>query len=383
MNLNLVVWWVCCKFAAGITRKLTNKMEKLNGSYNTQSTNQLLSAPTKRIEYIDAMRGFTMILVVLAHIAIYCMDLEGVPKYHSYLRIFRMPLFFFISGFVLYKDGVVWNLQHIGKFLKKKFSVQIISTAIFFTIAVYISKGSFIGCITESTKGGYWFTYTFFIYFLFYSILRFVFRKKEDYAILVVAAFFYVINWPPLYEAIPLSDCVKNTLCIELWYYFCFFLIGTLVKKHFGVVQQMLDKDVFLMVCVLLFFLLNIFSALVPGNGIIGVVASFCTRMSGILLVFSFFRKNQSWFTQEKRIGRSLQYIGRRTLDIYLLHYFFLPKHMSQIVTIFRDFPMPAIEFVYSLVVALIVIAFCLIISNVIRLSPTLAYLLFGARKEK
>lgn len=358
-------------------------MENLKGTYNTPSTNHLSPAPTKRIEYIDAMRGFTMILVVLAHIATFCVDLEGAPKYHSYLRIFRMPLFFFISGFVLYKDGVVWNLQHIGKFLKKKFSVQIISTAIFFTIALYISNATFTEWITDSAKGGYWFTYTLFVYFVFYSIIRFIFRKKEDYVILIVAAFFNVINWPPLYNAIPFSDCVKNTLGIELWHYFCYFLIGTLVKKHFGVVQQMLDKDAFLMVCILLFFLLNIFSAFVPYNGIIGVVSSFCKSMSGILIVLGFFRKNQAWFTQEKRIGRSLQYIGRRTLDIYLLHYFFLPKQMSQVVTIFRDFPMPAIEFVFSLVVALIVIAFCLIISNVLRLSPTLAHLLFGARKEK
>ena len=347
------------------------------------SVNQLLSMPTKRIEYIDAMRGFTMILVVLAHVATFCMGLEGVPQYHPYLRIFRMPLFFFISGFVLYKDGVIWNLQHIGKFLKKKFMVHIIPTAIFFTIAVYISQASFIEKMTASSKAGYWYTYTLFIYFVFYSIIRFVFRNKEDYAILVFATFFYIINRSTLYDAIPLSDCVKNTLGIEKWYYFCFFLIGTLVKKHFGVVQKILDKDVSLMVCALLFFLLNIFSDFVPNNGIIGIVSSFCNRMSGILIVFAFFRKNQSWFTQEKRIGRSLQYIGRRTLDIYLLHFFFLPKQMSQIVTVFRDFPMPVIEFVWSLVVALIIIAFCLIISNVLRLSPTLAHLLFGVKKEK
>lgn len=339
--------------------------------------------PTKRIEYIDALRGFTMILVVLTHVATFCLDLKGIPMYHTYLRQFRMPLFFFISGFVMYKEGVIWNLKHIGGFLRKKFVVQILSTAVFFALAIYINKGNFISNITDSAKGGYWFTYTLFVFFTLYSIIRFVFRKHEDYIILVAAAFFYVINWPPLYGAIPLSDCAKSTLGIEQWYYFCFFLIGTLTKKHFDLVQKLLDKDIILIVCILLYFLLNICQSEPLKNGLLGVITSFCVRMSGVIITFAFFRTNKAWFTQEKRIGRSLQYIGRRTLDIYLLHYFFLPKQMSQVVTAFRDYPMPALELVFSLIIALIVIAFCLLISNVIRLSPTLAHWLFGVKKKQ
>ena len=56
---------------------------------------------------------------------------------------------------------------------------------------------------------------------------------------------------------------------------------------------------------------------------------------------------------------------------------------MSQVVSVFRDNPMPALEFVFSLIIALIVIAFCLLISNVIRLSPTLAHWLFGVKKKQ
>lgn len=62
---------------------------------------------TKRIEYIDALRGFTMILVVLQHVATFGWELPlGAPNIHTYLAQIRMPLFFFISGFVLYKASV-------------------------------------------------------------------------------------------------------------------------------------------------------------------------------------------------------------------------------------------------------------------------------------
>lgn len=56
----------------------------------------------KRFEYIDAMRGFTMLLVVCAHVATYSYQTDLVT-FHAAFSTFRMPLFFFISGFILYK----------------------------------------------------------------------------------------------------------------------------------------------------------------------------------------------------------------------------------------------------------------------------------------
>ena len=75
---------------------------------------------TKRIEYIDAMRGFTMLLVVYSHILVFSyentliydlhaggLNLIGAGEgnaltFNSLFVLFRMPLFFFISGFIIY-----------------------------------------------------------------------------------------------------------------------------------------------------------------------------------------------------------------------------------------------------------------------------------------
>ena len=54
---------------------------------------------TKRIEYIDAMRGFTMILVVFAHICHFCLD-DSRMGYNSVFIIFRLPCFFMLSGWL-------------------------------------------------------------------------------------------------------------------------------------------------------------------------------------------------------------------------------------------------------------------------------------------
>ena len=66
----------------------------------------------KRIEYIDALRGLTMILVVIAHINSYTFKAENVFEYTSltgFLSLFRMPLFFFVSGYIAYKPAVFFD----------------------------------------------------------------------------------------------------------------------------------------------------------------------------------------------------------------------------------------------------------------------------------
>ena len=63
----------------------------------------------KRIEYIDAMRGFTMILVVYSHIIFFGYNDDSILSFNSFFVNFRMPLFLFISGWVLYKAGRVWD----------------------------------------------------------------------------------------------------------------------------------------------------------------------------------------------------------------------------------------------------------------------------------
>ena len=68
-----------------------------------------------RLEWLDALRGFTMILVVAYHVAEMGF---GESWRHSssmpFLVLFRMPLFFFVSGFLAYRASQVWNLSNLG-----------------------------------------------------------------------------------------------------------------------------------------------------------------------------------------------------------------------------------------------------------------------------
>ena len=67
-----------------------------------------------RIHYIDALRGFTMLLVVFAHVLTFGFGMQ--KSFLSELFItFRMPMFFFISGFIGYKAIDRWMLGFTHK----------------------------------------------------------------------------------------------------------------------------------------------------------------------------------------------------------------------------------------------------------------------------
>ena len=77
-------------------------------------------------------------------------------------------------------------------------------------------------------------------------------------------------------------------------------------------------------------------------------------------------------------IGRSLQYIGRRTLDIYLLHFLFLPN-LPGVGNFFdvnrHNFIM---DITLSVIIGLVIIGFSIITSNILRISPLFKKYLFG-----
>ena len=96
------------------------------------------------------------------------------------------------------------------------------------------------------------------------------------------------------------------------------------------------------------------------------------------MITFPFFRQNQNAFSKNNQFGAVMQFIGRRTLDIYLLHYFVLPWGIKG----FPDFLAnnPLMSYYTSSALAILVMFVCLLISTVLRVHPSMGYYLFGAK---
>ena len=344
----------------------------------------------QRIEYLDAMRGLTMILVVLSHIVFF--GLGNINwAFNDFFCSFRMPLFFFISGFLFFKHNRQWDYITIKSFIAKKFLVQIIPTCIFLFLFIYVYNLFELKSL-GSYKLGYWFTITLFEYFLLYIISTKALFYFNNTGYIFITIISLIISFSSfLYgnyhqgtgriEDSVLWELSLSAIGFVNFKYYCFFMFGTLTKQYFNLFVKFIDNQYFIGVVVILFFLFPIFTD--PDLYTYNFVGFFLRGILGVIVIFCFFRNNAIHFNNNHIWGKSLQYIGRRTLDIYLLHYFFLPRDIRDIQVFLNNCNSSLIELFTAFILSLMVIFITLLISNTLMLSPLLAHYLFGVKTNK
>lgn len=340
-----------------------------------------------RIEYIDALRGFTMILVVYHHIAYWCMD-NNELGYNEFFIKFRMPTFFFISGWLFYKANRLWSKEIIWNILRKKFRVQIIPFLFFMLLYMYLFRGPEYQTTFEA-KYGFWFTFSLFQYFIIYIGIEALFNKqqsnKKEFGIML---FMLALSIFTFYYEIMRFDFnlgiwrkILTVLSFSKLKYIFFFWLGTFAKKNFDTFVRLSSNQYVIAISLAIFFLFSIHSKRIwLSNYELRLISFLISGVTGIILVFSFFRKYEVHFSRNTRIGRFLQFIGQRTLDIYLIHYFVLPYHMHSLGTWLTEHHYKPIVLFIMLIIALWIIAISLLISYIIRLSPFLGHYLMGAK---
>ena len=357
-----------------------------------------------RLEWLDALRGFTMIMVVANHILGMGFGMSNkVSSSMQFLVMFRMPLFFFVSGFLAYKAGLIWNGKTLGSLLLKKIRVQTIPTIVFFLFGAAVLGKTFMPTVetwmAQSMKGGYWFTivllYMFIIYYLFCFIenwLQSHFPKIPSWLpitiLFIISLCCYETCYQPRYFAWAAgwkkspSEFMNYSSFNQLFLHFPFFLYGNIVRRYWEQAQRVMDNRWFYPIIIVLV----IFAALDSLKWHTlrmewAIIPLTLARFSLLTIVFMYFRNYHQYFTQRTVVGRSLQYIGRRTLDIYLIHYLFLPN-LPTIGSFFSQYRHNfALDTTISFILALVVIGFSIITSNILRVSPFLKKWLFGRTK--
>ena len=327
-----------------------------------------------------------MLLVVYHHVLLHCVSTEGF-SFNDIFIVFRMPLFFFVSGFVLYNGAKVWDLRFSWQFLKKKFNVQIVSTLIFLLLFDLIFQTPVSDSLFSFVKNGYWFTIALFEYFLLFVLIEYLIyklkQKKWETTLLILFAL-AVVSVPFLSFMMPTlkwEECgLYNLLGVRQLYYFIYFIFGVLVKKYFTYFERYVFNDKSFALLLIVFIFSFIYNYSYNESLLVNIVGKLLEAFSGILIVFSVFRRYSSMFNVDTVVGKSLIYIGRRTLDIYLLHYFFLPHGIVELLL--NKLSDPTSEFIVVAFCAMVTVLICLGISSVIRVSPSLAHLLFGVKKQ-
>ena len=276
------------------------------------------------------MRGFTMFLVVFGHM----MTLgAGIKTYEtslvSFFITFRMPLFFFISGFIAYKAVEFFTVGNYAKRMRYKAFVQLVPTAILFSVYQLAFGKSPLSFFSHGL-GGYWFTLVLFEFFVVYfsvSLLAHYMKRHwlVDVLMLMLCPFlfagFFAVTY--LHVKMPVAcDVMGLDFFCE---YFQFFVVGVLCRKYESVFYRLMKKDGLFTFAVAVFVLSFLAIRMFPTKIPFILTRDIIVRYAGLFTVVGIFVKSADYFNRDGRVSRAMQYVGRRTLDIYLLHYFLIP----------------------------------------------------------
>lgn len=335
----------------------------------------------KRIGYIDAMRGLAMLFVVIGHVMLFSFKDEGNMLFRILSCELQIPLFFMVSGFMM-------RVPELGfwSYIGKKAFLLCVPAAIFMAVYVWKDGADYMAAWVDSNKGGYWFTFSLFQFVVVYAVLKLALRAMklrravESVILLVVSVVvLYASVWcmreEHNYAVIPLLGLVHFKS-------FIYFVAGTLLAEWGILTKSLSDKEikvggVILAACCLL----HVYTYRCGGISYIGSSTLWLAILTftGLMALLMGFRQYESW--SESRIGRMLQTIGCYTLDVYFIHYFFLPRNMGMVGEWFQAHPNPIVEYVLAMAIAAVVIVASLLVGRIIRLSPTLAHWLLAAKK--
>ncbi len=336
-----------------------------------------------RIKYIDAIRAFAILMVVMEHVMNMGFGIVDMPI-NTIFFTFRMPLFFFISGFIAYKSKDKWSQVFYKNLMLKKARIQLIPCVVFFFLYNIVFGNNPLEEFLVYGFGSYWFTFVLFEMFIVYftiSLIGSIYNKDEivNYVLIFISIACFLV-FPLLHE----DTRFTNISCIKLLN-FPFFIFGILSKKHENIFFKLIEKNSFRTVIIvgyIFFLLLNFNDRIEEYNHLLYAAVHWVfVRIFGLLFIFISFWYYREVFNRETVFNKIFLFVGRRTLDIYLLHFFLIPS-VDNILSLNTPYAF-TIQLLIGLILSIIIICICLILSNLIRTSDTLAYWLFGAKKIK
>lgn len=319
-----------------------------------------------RIAYIDALKGLAIILVVWGHIAEKSMGIENMPFNWMY-GSFHMPLFIFLSGLFAYKGMDKTSWKYIWHFLQKK-AVRILLPFIvvggFYSILV---EHSFTAVLTGEF-GGYWFLPALFycmVFGLFQRCLAVRWGGKTKELI------FFILVWG-------IASLVwKAKLPVPYWLaalkMFPYFMAG-----HYFAQYRLLSngclKMQWVQTAAILLYILAMAVSIKTNIHFVNLTGIFA-----IVILLNLFA------THSEVLPKWLSVVGKYSLEIYVLHWFFLPrmhdwgKYLLGQTSFNENLILTAMV---CSIVSVFMIAFCMIVAKIVKQSSILDYLCFGVKKK-
>lgn len=328
-----------------------------------------------RIEYIDHIKGFAILLVVMGHLIDKSLLLES-SFINKIIYTVHMPLFMYLSGLFAYKHIINnLNIKSIFEFVQKKTTRLILP---------YITIGGLYAFFKSENLNqlfiylnGYWFFPTLFmcmIYGLILINISTLFTKKvhEKYACYIDCLLF-IITW-----GLTIISYYKGyTYSIPYFLSFIkmvpFFSLGYFTTRY-EAIQKIVNSNKSFTIALIIYFALLCINIKINFK-IEGLFA--------IIIVQQLFKKFYL------KCPKALSYIGKNSLEIYSIHWFLLPNLMLM-RNLFENTENNIILNNQNLIllicltsiIAVLICYTCIGIANIIKNSNLLSAIIFGNTKS-
>ena len=280
----------------------------------------------------------------------------------KFIYSFHMPLFMFCSGLVFKFENT--SIANSVLVVKKRFMGLILP---------YLGMGAFAYILLDKFAP-YWYLYTLFVFYTITLVIYLIMSKFKWWqgvcgsGCLLILGLLVQILCSKLknHEIVPLLDFSHFGL-------FFFFCLGIVFKKH-----QMFKYcgSKFFSIITVFFFVLFLqkFNMIhFPNIHFLHIFLSRLYTLSAIMFFYTLFLN-----VEKGNMFRYFEKIGLISLEIYILHPFFLPK-FSFFENIFNSFDLRSsilTQFFVSLLLSLPLIGFCSVLTKIPK-SP-LRKVLFG-----
>lgn len=336
---------------------------------------------SKRFEYIDVLKGFAIFLVVMGHFLAWNFPENIEPTFgqsfvYRLIYSFHMPLFFFLSGYLIDQKKNDWTFSFFINFTKKR-TVSLLLPAVTFLLIRFFRFGTwefqwFLICLFEmqiifalhkliSKKISSSFKIEFIIFGGFLVCLKIFCHHFSNYSF---------INFLSL-----------NIACRD----FIYFYLGYIAMR-FDIVDTLYKRNAYAP-----FLVLFIASFFISNTGTWGHLR-FVTAVSAIIVCVLFVYKMDF----SSRISKIFIKYGTSSLAIYLLSPFFIPyfpqlgdfiaqadefrpANMHQITHISSIF----LQLVFGTIIAFYSCSVSLLLKSLFDKSEFLSLILFGKKEKK
>lgn len=303
----------------------------------------------------------------------------------------HMPLFFFISGYFCYKtttDGKIIIPNIISK--AKQLLIPFFCLS---TLWIYYFPHSGIesplnstwsGLYSDVWKNGYWFTLTLFELFCIYcAIIPILNQLKNSISQVFILVILCVsVHFISHYINPEINSILSLSLVVQ---YMPIFFVGIIAKRFNMIFNSLLTNNFAITTALTLGSVLMYYTCYYWDYPTLPLClaeyATILVQISVVLIFFSVIKPLcESEFSNENpsKYLKILEYFGKESLAIYLLHYFFLFP-----MTAFRQ---PLIDMglgftpllIISLFTAILIIAIVLCVKSILCRSKVLSMLLLG-----